>query len=264
MTTSEFASLVRKYCLEMIYNAKASHIGSCFSCIDILAVAYNDILDIQATHLDNPNRDFFILSKGHASAALYATLMVKNIIPTEYLNSYCADSGKLPGHATSFPDSGVEISTGSLGHGLPVAAGLAYGAKIEGRKSQVLCLLSDGECQEGSNWETFFNIPRMKLNNLTVIVDSNKLQGYDRTAEIAKMDSFSQILNQMGWESCEIDGHNLVEIRESLQKKSKTRPTFILAHTIKGKGVSFMEDQMSWHYKSPNDEEYKKALKELS
>lgn len=263
MKTEDFIRKIRISTLQMIHRSKASHIGSCLSCIDILGVLYNDFLNFNNKNKNDINRDFFIMSKGHASAALYSTLALKGLIPLNYLEKYCCDDAKLAGHITYVPDTGVEISSGSLGHGLPIGLGISYSIKNDNKKNNCVVLLSDGECQEGSNWEAFLAAPRLEVNNLTVIIDYNKIQGYDYTDKLVNFSAFPGMLKSLGWQVHEIDGHSINEIKQALEAKTPS-PKCVVAHTIKGKGVSFMENQLSWHYKSTNSDQLEMALMEIS
>mgnify|MGYP006276044637 CR=1 FL=1 len=205
------------------------------------------------------------MSKGHGAAALYATLAEAGFFPKEWLESYCCNGGKLAGHATHKSAPGVELSTGALGHGLPVAVGMALHAKAAKKTHKVVCLLSDGECDEGSNWEAFLFAPAKKLGNLVAVIDYNKIQSYGRIDEVIPLEPFADKLRAMRWRVLEIDGHDLANIHDAFSSidPSSDVPTCVVAHTIKGKGVSFMEDSLAWHYKSPNEAQLKTALDEV-
>ena len=263
-TYKTFAQRIRLETLRMIARAESSHIGSCFSIADILTVLYSSILKVSPKQPRLANRDRFILSKGHACAILYATLAEKGFFPKQWLKKYYLPAGRLAGHVVhSAP--GIELSTGSLGHGLPVAVGMALGAKRDKKKWRVFCLLSDGELDEGSNWEALLFAPHHNLDNLTVIIDYNKIQSLDETNKTLNLEPLVGKLKSFNWAVEEIDGHNFAEIENTFKKIpfKKTRPSCIIAHTIKGKGVSFMENTVLWHYKNPIREELKKALEEL-
>jgi len=265
MNYNKIATEIRKKIVRMHAKSGSSHIGSALSVVDILTVLYFDILKI---NLKNPwveNRDRFILSKGHAASALYATLSQQGFFPEEILDEYCIDGGRLPGHSTMHCVLGVEVSTGSLGHGLPMSVGIAVAAKHDGYKYRVFVLLSDGECDEGSVWEAAMFAAHHKLDNLIVIIDRNELQAFGRTEEVVNLEPLGDKWAAFGWVVKEIDGHNFLEIEDALCRVpfKKNRPSIIIAHTIKGKGVSFMENQLAWHYKSPNKEQLEIALKEL-
>jgi transketolase len=260
---SEKSKQVRLYILDMLTNAKSSHLGSALSIVDILTVLFNDFIDVGLIRKHSPNRDYCILSKGHAASALYATLASVGVFSEEILQTYCKDGSKLAGHPIKDCVPGVEASTGSLGHGLPLAVGLAIALKKDGLKNKVYVLLGDGECQEGSVWEAVQLAVRLKLNNLVVIVDSNKWQGLDRTQEICVC-SLEQKFSVFGCNTVQIDGHDFNRIFKTLNDVgSKEFPDVIIANTIKGKGISFVQDKLEWHYKSANEEEYKIAKKEI-
>lgn len=265
MDYSQKAKKLRGIILKMHNAAQTSHIGSAFSCLDILVALYYGILKIKAANPQYINRDRFILSKGHAITALYAVLADKKFIPKETLEKYCCDGGLLPGHATRGTVPGVEFSTGSLGHGLPVGSGMALAGKIDKLKYRVFVLLSDGECNEGSVWEAVMFSAHHKLDNLIAIVDYNKIQGYGRTSEIIDMEPLKDKWLSFGWNVKEVDGHDHHKIIRVLNKipVQKGKPTVIIAHTVKGKGVSFMENTVDWHYKSTNPDQFKRAFEEL-
>jgi transketolase len=265
-TNSEhFANNVRQHVLQMVAKAKASHVGSSLSVVDILSVLYCVVLSIDPSKPRDSLRDRLILSKGHAAAALYATLANAGFFDPALLSTYCANGGTLFGHATHHGVPGVEVSTGSLGHGLPIGVGIALGAKREKKTFHTFVILSDGECDEGSNWEGFLFAPVHNLNNLTVIIDYNKIQSFGRTASVIDLEPLADKLRSFRWNVVEVDGHNHVALAETLQgaKNQVNSPTAIVAHTIKGKGVSFMEDDLVWHYKYPNPEQLEKALEHL-
>lgn len=259
------AKWVRKKILKMIFNSQESHIGSALSCVDILAVLYFKILTIDPKNPWAENRDRFILSKGHAASALYATLSQRGFFPEEILNTYCLNGGKLSGHPTRQCVPGVEVSTGSLGHGLAMGAGMALAAKHDIKKYRIFVLLSDGECDEGSIWETALFVSHHKLDNLIAIIDYNKLQAFGRTNEVINLEPLVEKWAAFGWAVKEVNGHNYSDIEKAMSEIpfKKNKPSIIITHTIKGKGISFMEDKLEWHYKSPTKEEYNLALKEL-
>ncbi len=249
----------------MVHRANASHIGSCLSIVDILTVLYGSILNVDSTRPDWPGRDRFILSKGHAAAALYATLAEKGFFPVKWLETYCKDGSKLGGHITHHDVPGVEVSTGSLGHGLPIGCGMALAGKRDARPYRVFVLLSDGECDEGSTWEAALFAPQHHLDNLIAIEDYNKIQSFGRVKEVLDLDPFVDKWRAFRWVVQEIDGHDYTQIEETLKSVpfEGGKPSLIVAHTVKGKGVSFMENRLSWHYKSPNAEQLAQALAEL-
>lgn len=265
MGYTQISKEIRKKVLKMTYESGTAHIGSSLSVVDILTVLYFKILNIDPQNPWSDQRDRFILSKGHAAAALYAILAQRGFFSEEILNSYCQDGGKLPGHVTRGCASGVEVSAGSLGHGLPMGAGMAIAAKNDEKKCRIFVLMSDGECEEGSVWEAAMFASCHQLDNLISIVDYNKLQAFGRTNEIMALEPLKEKWIAFGWQVKEIDGHNFSEIENSLSKIpfEKGKPSLLIAHTIKGKGVSFMEDKLESHYKKLTEEEHKQALKEL-
>ncbi len=249
----------------MIHHAKSSHIGSAFSMADLLAVLYTKILRIDPHHPDWPDRDRFILSKGHACAPLYAVLAERGFFPKAWLDDFYQDGSRLAGHATHSGVPGMEVSTGSLGHGLPIACGMALAAKRDTRTFRVFVLLSDGECDEGSTWEAALFAPHHKLDNLIAVIDYNKIQSLGSVKEVLDLEPFAAKWRAFGWSVHEIDGHNFEDIERALMNvpPDPGKPTCIIAHTVKGKGVSFMEDKLLWHYRAPNSEEMAAALAEL-
>ncbi len=258
------ATQIRADVLRMVNRARSSHIGGCLSIVDLLVVLYSRILKLDASRLQEPDRDRFILSKAHAAAALYATLAHRKFFPLEWLDSFYQDNSHLAGHATcSVP--GVEVSTGSLGHGLPIACGMALAGKRDGQSYRVFALLSDGECDEGSTWEAALFAPHHKLDNLIAIVDYNKIQSFGAVKEVLDLEPLADKWQSFGWAVREIDGHDFGQIEVALSGVpfKAERPSCIIAHTVKGKGISFMENQLIWHYKYPDDEELRRALAEL-
>jgi transketolase len=262
----KFSQNIRIKSLEMVYKANASHIGGGFSMADILAVLYNGILNIYPQSPNNPQRDRFILSKGHTCAALYGTLALKGFFDETELDTYAQDGSVFLSHASHIVP-GVEISAGSLGHGLPIACGLAIAAQKKKLSWLTYCLISDGELNEGSNWEAILLAPQLKLNNLILIVDYNKIQSLGYVKDIIDLEPIKDKFLACMWQVHEVDGHDHQELYNLFQKILANRgnsPHVIVAHTVKGKGVSFMEDKLLWHYKSPNKEQFEAALKELT
>ncbi len=265
MDYSQVSKEIRKKTLKMIYQSRGAHIGSSLSCADILTVLYFKILKIDPKNPLAENRDRFLLSKGHAAAVLDATLARRGFFPEEVLDNYCQNGTKLAGHSTKQSVPGVEVSTGSLGHGLPMGNGMALAAKKDGKDYRVFVLMSDGECQEGSVWEAALFAGHHRLDNLVGIVDYNKLQAFGRTNEVLNLEPFAKKWQDFGWAVKEIDGHSFSEIENALSKIpfGENKPSLLIAHTIKGKGISFLEDKLESHYKHFTKEEYEAALKEL-
>lgn len=266
MTSAELAleaKKVRKIILAMISKTKSSHVGSCFSIADILTVLYKNILSITAPN--DPNRDIFILSKGHGAVALYATLASCGFFEMELLETYAQDGSKLAGHVIKDCAPGVEATAGSLGHGLSLTAGFAL-ANIKNER-RFYCLLGDGECNEGSVWEAAAFCSQFKLNKVTAIIDCNKQQGLGRAVDIMDMSNMAERWQAFGWETIEVDGHNYDELQKvfaySHSSRDSLKPLAIIANTIKGKGVSWMENKVEWHYKSPTEEQSQQAIIEI-
>jgi transketolase len=262
VTTDKLANRIRQNALKMVHTAKASHIASALSIVDLLAVLYGKVMRFEPTEPINPKRDRLILSKGHACVALYATLAEVGVIPKDQLETYGEDYSWLMNHISHKVD-GVEFSTGSLGHGLPFGVGKALAAKSRGDKWRVFVLLSDGEMDEGSNWEALMFAAHHKLSNLTAIIDYNKIQSLGSVAETLGLEPLVDKLKAFGCDVHELDGHAHELIENALLSLANAKPTVIVAHTIKGKGVSFMENRVEWHYKNPNDEQLASALAEL-
>lgn len=256
---------IRKKILKMIFNSRTSHIGSSLSIVDILVVLYFKVLFIDPKKPWSKDRDRLILSKGHACASLYATLALRGFFSEEILGTYCINGGMLPGHSTMHCAPGVEVSTGSLGHGLSMGVGMAMAAKNDSGKYRIFVILSDGECEEGSVWEAAMFAAHNRLDNLVAIVDYNKLQAFGRTEEVMGLEPLKDKWASFGWGVREINGHNFSEIEKTLSKLpfTKNKPSVIIADTIKGKGISFMENQLAWHYKSPNKKQLEEGLEEL-
>ncbi len=256
------SSQIRQKAVEMVYNAKASHIGGALSMADILAVLYECVLQKDPSNSQHPDRDRFLLSKGHACVGLYATLALKGYFPLSDLNQYSKDGSSLLSH-TSHQVAGVEISAGSLGHGLPIAVGLAIAANRKKAAWKTYCLLSDGELNEGSNWEAIMLAAQLKLDNLIAIIDYNKIQSFGFVDEVIRLEPLKAKFEAFGWGCLEIDGHNHEELLQAFSNHSTGKPLAIVAHTLKGKGVSFMENKLLWHYKSPDQQQFAQAMSEL-
>ena len=263
MNSLQLAQQIRLKALEMVFRSKASHIGGALSMADILAVLYTNILSINPNCPQSADRDRFVLSKGHCCTSLYAVLALKGFFPLEELQTYGEDGSRLLSHATHHVP-GIEISAGSLGHGLPIACGLALAAKRKKQTFYTYCIVGDGEMDEGSNWEAILFAAHHQLNNLCLIIDYNKIQSLGNTNEVINLESLSAKLGAFNWDVVEIDGHNHAEINRALHLTgTRTNPFAIIAHTIKGKGVNFMENELLWHYRSPDTEQYHLALKEI-
>src|SRR5947209_4568819 len=265
LPTSELARRIRRHSVLMTSRANASHIGSSLSMADLLAVLYGEFLRFDPQRPDWPDRDRFILSKGHGCAALYAVLAETGYFPVERLETFYQDGSPLAGHATHKDVAGVEVSTGSLGHGLSLGTGMALAGKRDGKAHRVWVLLSDGECDEGSTWEAVLFAPHHRLDNLVAIVDYNKIQSLGHVRDVLDLEPLGGKWTAFGWAVREIDGHDLGEIARTFAALpiASGQPSCVIAHTVKGKGVSFMEDQLLWHYRSPAGEERARALAEL-
>lgn len=257
---------IRKDILLMSYNAKSAHLGGSLSCVELLVALYFKILNINPKRPDNFNRDRLIFSKAHDAKALYTVLCERGFFPKKILKEYEKNNGKLPGHSTRHCVPGVEVSAGSLGHGLSMAAGIAYAGKLDRKKYRTFVILSDGECDEGSVWEAILWAGHHKLDNLIAIVDYNKLQGFGRTKDILDLEPFLEKWKDFGWEGKEIDGHSFEEIIDALNNLpfKNGKPSVIIAHTIKGfGGPSKYIDKIASQYKPPTEEELKEALEGL-
>lgn len=259
------AKEIRKNILRMVTVSKSSHVGSALSIVEILVTLYFKILNIYPLFPEKEDRDRFILSKGHASAALYATLGERGFFSKELLDRYYVDGGILPGHLDRNVDLGIEVSSGSLGHGLSMGVGMAMAAKHDNKNYKIYVLMSDGECDEGSVWEAAMLASHLKLDNLIAIIDYNKIQSFGRVKEVIDLEPLYDKWVSFGWAVREINGHNYQELVSAFESLpiEKDKPSMIIAHTIKGKGVSFMEDKLEWHYKSPTQEQYEIAIKEI-
>jgi transketolase len=260
------ARRIRARLVRMSHDAKAAHLASALSCVDLLAAAYWSALNIDPQHPAAADRDRLILSKGHASAALYATLAERGFFPREWLNDYGKDGGRLPEQMSPGCVPGIEAATGSLGHGLPLGAGMALAARIERQPYRVVVVLSDGECNEGAVWEAALFAAAQRLDNLTVMIDFNGWQATGRTEEVMPLAPLEDKWRAFGWTTAVVNGHDVREITSHLTAAMNARdhaPHCLVAHTTKGKGVSFMEDDNNWHYRIPSDHELAAALAEL-
>lgn len=263
-TIEEICKEIRKRIFVQAYHAGGGHMGAAFSMADIISVLYfDDVLKYDASNPEWEQRDKFILSKGHASYALYAALARAGYFPEDELLHVGQPGSKFGGHPKLHEIPGVEASTGALGHGLSFAIGIAYANKADNKKSHVYVILGDGECQEGSVWEGALSAPTLELDNLTVIVDHNKLQAMDDLENIVHMKPFADKWKAFGWNVVEIDGHDCTQIKEALLTRQTGKPTLVVANTVKGKDVSFMENVPIWHYRMPNEQELPILMEEL-
>lgn len=264
---AKLANENRQNVIKMVHNAKSGHIGGSLSSADIMTVLFHKCMKNIPKCREDKNynsRDRFVLSKGHVSPVYYSVLAQLGYIPKDELMTFRKLGTRLQGHPSLFCP-GVEVCTGSLGQGLSIACGMAMALKLDKNPAHVFVLMGDGELQEGNVWEAFMQAPQRNLDNLTVIVDRNRLQIDGCTENIKALDPLDAKLKAFNWEVIEIDGHNLQEIYDAIEKaKQNDKPVVIIADTIKGKGVSFMENNAGWHGKAPNDDEYEKAMKELS
>ena len=253
--------------LKMVYNAQSGHIGGALSATDIMTVLYHKCMKTVPKWTKDKHfneRDRFVLSKGHASSILYCVLAQLGYIPKEELMTFRIFGSRLQGHPVPFCP-GVEVATGSLGQGLSIACGIAMGLKLDKNPAHVFVLLGDGELQEGNVWEAFMQAPQRKLDNLIAIIDRNRLQIDGETEKIKSLDPLDEKIKAFGWNVIEIDGHDIQAIYDAIERaKKNTSPTAIIANTIKGRGVSFMENNAGWHGKAPKKEEYEKAMQELA
>ena len=253
---------IRKTIIQIVHNANVSHIGAAMSVVDILYTLYFKVANITAENIKDKNRDIIILSKGHASAALYSVLYHKGFLSKDYLDKYSKDAGSLPCHIDKEKSLFFEVSSGSLGHGPSLGVGFAQAKKIDKLNGRVFVICGDGECNEGSVWEALMYASSNKLNNFVFLVDYNKFQGFGATNEVINQKNIANRVESFGFETYIVDGNNIDELTEVLTKVSD-KPIAIIADTIKGKGVSFMENKLEWHYKSPNDEQLAIAFKEI-
>lgn len=267
MTTRELEQKsiqFRKNILKYIVGANAGHTGGSLSCVDILNVLYNHVLNVSPVNFSSPDRDRYIQSKGHCVEALFVVLADKGFFPEEELNTLCKYKSHYIGHPTR-KVKGVEQNTGALGHGLPIAVGTAIAAKLDEKPYRVFTLMGDGELPEGSNWEAALTASQYKLDNLCAIVDKNNLQITGPTASVCNTDPLDKKFESFGWSVKFVDGHNIGELKETFDSLpfEKAKPSVIIANTIKGKGISFMENSIKWHHGVPNKNEYEMAVSEL-
>lgn len=259
------AQQIRGKIIEMSHKSGAAHLGSSLSCVDTLVALYWNALSINPDNPSDPDRDRFILSKGHATSTLFATLAFKGFFPVDVLDTFAMPGGRLDEHPGPNCIAGVEAATGSLGHGLPLGIGMALSCRIQKQKYRVFALLSDGECNEGSVWEAAMFAAGQHLDNVMAIIDFNKWQATGRSCEVMALKPLKEKWKSFGWSAYEIDGHNMSELVDVLNNfpDGSGKPVAVIAHTVKGKGVSFMEDDNNWHYRIPDKEEVMKAKMEL-
>lgn len=260
----KIARVVRQLILHTINGSKAGHIGGDLSVTDIMVAAYFDALNISPQNWQNRDRDRFVLSKGHCAAALYSVLSLKGFLDPDSLATFMKPLSPLNGHPNRNKVKGVEANTGPLGHGLPIATGMALASKISKMNWRTFVVLGDGELQEGSNWEAAMTASFNKLDNLVAIVDRNQLQQGARTSETTDLDPLDEKWKSFGWDVWSIDGHDFSQLLEAYSENKTGRPRAIIANTIKGKGVSFIENRVEWHHKVPSNDQFIAALKELA
>ncbi len=258
------AKKIRIDILQMSYKAQSAHTGGALSCVEILTSLYFHSMRVNPKNSEDKRRDRLIFSKAHDAKALYATLCERGFFDKSILDTYEQNNGSLPGHSTRHAVPGVEVSAGSLGHGLPMAAGMAYAGKLDDKKYRVFAILSDGECDEGSTWEAILFAGHHKLNNLIVIVDNNKLQGFGFTKDILNLEPFGEKWDSFNWDVKEINGHDFEKIITAIESISKNKPTVIIAHTIKGyQGPTKYVGKVSSQYKPPTLEELNEVVERL-
>lgn len=264
--TEELAQKARISTVRAVHTGRSSHVGSSLSVIDILAVLYGQVANINPANLEDPERDIVVVSKGHAAAGTYSVMTHAGIIPDGWLDGYSQDGTQLGGHVTSSGVPGVELSTGSLGHGLPFGIGIALAARRTGNPRKVFVVMSDGECDEGTTWESALLAHHHGLENLTVAIDRNGLQSLTTTEETLALEPFADKWRAFGWDVHEVDGHDHAALLATIGRlpgDSGGRPRVVICKTTKGKGVSYMEDQVLWHYRTPDAEQVEQAVGEL-
>ncbi len=261
------AWLIRRNGLEMTHLSRGSHIGSIFSAAEIIAVLYASVLKVDPANPKWPERDRLILSKGHAGSAVYSALAETGFFPVEELRTHYANGSRLSGHVSHKGVPGVEVSTGALGHGLAIGTGLALGARMDGASWRTVVVLGDGECDEGAVWESALQAAQFGLDRLVAVVDYNHMQSLDFVDRTLRLEPFESKWRDFGWNAMSCDGHDTGALKQAFDRAwslaGSGKPTVILAHTVKGKGVSFMENNILWHYRTPQGEEYEAALREL-
>ena len=261
----QVASKIRGDLVRISNQARTPHLGSSLSCVDIVVAAYWGVLNINTNKPNDPNRDRFIFSKGHAATTLYLALNMRGFFSKDILKTYAKPGGVLPEHPVYKSVPGIEATSGSLGHGLSLGLGIALSAKINKRDYRVYVVMSDGECNEGSIWEAAMLAPAQNLNNLVIIIDFNRWQATGRSKEVTAIAPLKEKFEAFGWSSYDVDGHDVSALVEVLKNvpDGTGKPVAVIAHTVKGKGVSFMEDDNNWHYRIPSEDEVKEALSEL-
>ena len=259
------AARIRGRIVQLSHAAGAPHLGSSLSCVDVLVALYWHAANVEPARADDPSRDRVILSKGHAAPALYATLAARGFFPDALLDTFGEPGGRLAEQPSPGCVPGVEAATGSLGHGLSIGLGMAEAARIAGRRLRVFCVLSDGECNEGSTWEAVLTAPARGLDNVMAIVDFNRWQATGRSTEVLQLEPLAEKFAACGWSATEVDGHDLAALTGLLERlpDGSGKPVAVVANTIKGKGISFMEDDNNWHYRIPTGEEVEAARREL-
>jgi len=264
-TLEAVAAKSRLLGLDMVYNCASGHIGGSFSAMDVLTVLYFDVMNIDPAKADDPDRDRFVLSKGHCTPALYPTLAQRGYFPEEDLKLFRSIDGHMSGHAEMHHVKGVDMSTGSLGQGISAAVGMALAGKLDKKDYRVYSVLGDGEIEEGQVWEAFMSAAKYGLDNLCAVIDVNGLQIDGRTADVMPSEPLDEKMAAFGWNVIKVDGHDVAALSAAFEqaKGNKGAPTVLLAKTVKGKGVSFMENQAGWHGKAPNAEQYEQARAEL-
>lgn len=264
--SEEFARRVRVDVAKINCRTHDSHIGGGYSAVDVMSVLYTRLMNLKRDNLEDPNRNIFILSKGHIATTMFTVLAHAGIIPYEDLEKHLKNGENYAGHTRKYTVPGIEMSAGSLGHGSCVGCGMAYAKRVQGYVGNVYVLMGDGECNEGSVWESVMFAARFKLSNLVFIVDRNHLQAYGNDERVLNMGNLEEKFRSFGCRAITIDGHDHKQIEKALTEAvsdEQIAPTVIVADTIKGKGVSFMENRLEWHFKSPNEEQLKIALEEL-
>ena len=264
MNSLELARRIRSHAIDMVHNGHAAHIAAALSAADIIAVLYADILNVDPRNPDMPERDRFIMSKGHAGVAVYAVLAECGFFPVSDLKNYYANGSVFSGHVSHKSVPGVEFSTGSLGHGIAVACGMALAARSAGKDYHVYTLIGDGECNEGVVWETALTANQYALDKFTVIVDRNGMQAMGHCEELMQMEPMADKWRSFGWTVLDVeDGNDHDQLRRAFCAPANGKPKCIIARTVKGKGVSFMENNLLWHYRDPQGEFYDKVIAEL-